>query len=41
MTDELVATVYNGDRLRIYPRTEALKRELEWLRSQLPDGEIG
>ncbi len=41
VTDELVATVYNGDRLRIYPRTEALKRELEWLRSQLPDGEIG
>ena len=41
VTEELVATVYTGDRDRIYPRTEALERELDWLRGQLPDGEIG
>ena len=39
-TEELVATVYAGDRVRIYPRGERLKRELEWLRERLPDGEI-
>ena len=39
-TEELVATVYAGDRVRIYPRTEHLRRELEWLRGRLPDGEI-
>ena len=39
-TEELVATAYVGDRVRIYPRTEPLKRELEWLRARLPDGEI-
>lgn len=41
VTEELVATVYTGDRDRVYPRTEALERELDWLRGQLPDGEIG
>jgi len=41
VTEELVATVYVGDRVRIYPRTESLEREIEWLRSQLPDGELG
>ena len=41
VTEELVATVYTGDRDRIYPRTEALERELDWLRGQLPDGEVG
>ena len=40
-TEELIATTYAGDRVRIYPRTERLKRELEWLRTRLPDGEIG
>ena len=40
VTEELVATVYTGDRVRIYPRTEALERELQWLRTELPDGEI-
>ena len=40
VTEELVATVYTGDRVRIYPRTEALQQELEWLRNELPDGEI-
>ena len=40
VTEELVATVYTGNRVRIYPRTEALERELGWLRNELPDGEI-
>ena len=39
-TEELVATVYTGDRVRIYPRTEALEGELRWLRNELPDGEL-
>ena len=41
VTEELVATIYVGDRVRIYPRTESLARDLEWLRNELPDGEIG
>ena len=41
VTEELVGTTYTGDRTRIYPRTEALRRELDWLRNELPDGEIG
>ena len=40
VTEQLVATVYTGDRDRIYPRTESLRRELQWLRDRLPDGEI-
>ncbi len=40
-TEELVATLYVGDRVRIYPRTDALAEELEWLRERLPDGEFG
>ena len=40
-TEELVATLYVGDRVRIYPRTDTLAQELEWLREQLPDGEFG
>ena len=41
VTEELVGTTYTGDRTRIYPRTEELQRELDWLRGELPDGEIG
>jgi len=40
-TDELVATVYVGDRQRIYPRTEAFANELAWVRERLPEGELG
>jgi len=40
VTEELVGTVYVGDRQRIYPRTDGLKKELEFLRSNLPDGEL-
>lgn len=40
-TEELVATLYVGDRVRIYPRAEYLEQELAWLRERLPDGEFG
>lgn len=39
-TEELVGTVYVGDRERVYPRTERLAEALEFLRAELPDGEI-
>ena len=41
VTEELIATAYVGDRVRIYPRTTELADELAWLRERLPDGEIG
>lgn len=40
-TEEVVATVYTGDRDRIYPRDAEFKRILEDLRADLPNGEIG
>ncbi len=40
-TDELIATVYLGDRVRIYPKEEKFKHDLEVLRSKLPEGELG
>ncbi|MCY3838985.1 MAG: S9 family peptidase, partial [Gammaproteobacteria bacterium] len=40
-TEELVATVYIGDRVRIYPRTQEFRDEIAWLRAELPDGELG
>ena len=39
-TDELIATYYVGDRLRIYPKDDAFASILETLKSKLPDGEI-
>lgn len=39
-TNELLATFYRGDRLRIYPKTEETKNDLDFLRKELPDGEI-
>ena len=41
VTEELIGTVYVGDRQRIYPRADGIKKELEFLRANLPDGEIG
>lgn len=38
--DELIATVYTGDRQRIYPQTEAFAADLAQLRSQLPEGRL-
>jgi len=39
-TGELLATVYQGDRLRIYPRQERFARDWERLVKLLPPGEI-
>jgi dipeptidyl aminopeptidase/acylaminoacyl peptidase len=39
-TEELIGTVYVGDRVRIYPRTQELARDIEFLRDELPDGEL-
>ncbi|MCG8424337.1 MAG: alpha/beta fold hydrolase [Proteobacteria bacterium] len=39
-TDELLATVYIGDRLRIYPKSEQTRRDLELLRGKFPDGDL-
>jgi dipeptidyl aminopeptidase/acylaminoacyl peptidase len=39
-TEELVATYYVGDRLRIYPLTDQIKHDLELLGNELPEGEI-
>lgn len=40
-SDELLATVYLGDRPRIYPQTDRVATALDFLREQLPQGEIG
>lgn len=39
-TDELIATAYIGDRLRIYPKTKEFARDLAFLKQNLPDGEL-
>jgi dipeptidyl aminopeptidase/acylaminoacyl peptidase len=41
VTDELLATVYVGDRVRVYPKTPAFTRDLDVLRKKLPEGELG
>jgi dipeptidyl aminopeptidase/acylaminoacyl peptidase len=40
-TNELQATVYVGDRVRIYPKNDDFAADLAFLREQLPEGEIG
>ncbi|HSM18262.1 MAG TPA: S9 family peptidase [Gemmatimonadales bacterium] len=40
VTDELVATMYVGDRMRIYPKNARVERDLEVLRKKLPEGEL-
>ncbi|KPK07477.1 MAG: peptidase S9, partial [Gemmatimonas sp. SG8_28] len=40
VTDELVATVYVGDRVRIYPKTDEVAHDLAVLREKLPEGEL-
>ena len=40
-TRELQATVYIGDRPRIYPQTDEFAETLEFLRDNLPEGQIG
>ena len=39
-TEKLMATVYTGDRQRIYPKTRKMERMLSFLRDELPDGEL-
>jgi dipeptidyl aminopeptidase/acylaminoacyl peptidase len=41
VTDELVATVYTGDRQRIYPQTDEFARELATVQRILPEGNLG
>lgn len=40
VTDELVATIYTGDKKRIYWKSEAEKKDYEYLQSQFPKSEI-
>ncbi len=39
-TDELLATAYVGDRVRVYPKNDQFAADLAFLREQLPEGEI-
>ena len=39
-SEELIATYYVGDRLRIYPKDEQFKQDMQRFRKQLPDGEV-
>ena len=40
-TDELIATSYVGDRVRVYPKTAEATAIWQGMRKVLPDGEIG
>ena len=40
-TYELIGTVYDGDRQRIYARTPEFERDLKLIREKLPPGNIG
>lgn len=39
-TDELIATSYVGDRIRIYPQNDKIAADLAFLKQQLPDVDI-
>jgi len=39
-TDELIATVYVGDRVRIYPKDKQIEKDLQFLKEELPEGEL-
>jgi len=41
VTDELMLTFYTGDRTRIYPKNDEIAADLDFLRANLPDGELG
>ena len=41
LTDELIATVYVGDRVRVYPKDDQTKKDLALFRKNFPDGEPG
>lgn len=40
ITNEILATTYEGDRLRIYPKNKEIEKDLNVLREKLPEGEI-
>lgn len=40
VTDEIEITYYNGDRLRLYPKNDAVAADLDFLRSELPEGDV-
>ena len=39
-TDKLMATIYVGDRQRVYPKSDKAEKMLSFLREELPDGEL-
>lgn len=39
-TDELIATAYVGDRVRIYPQTDKFAADLAFLRQQFPEDDL-
>ncbi|MCF7884853.1 MAG: S9 family peptidase [Candidatus Marinimicrobia bacterium] len=39
-TEELIATMYVGNRKRIYPKNEEFKDDVNFLKKKLPDGEL-
>ncbi len=39
-TDEILATYYVGDRVRIYPKDDEFASDFEYLRENLPEGDI-
>lgn len=39
-SEELVATFYVGDRIRVYPKDDQVAADLERLRAALPDGDV-
>ena len=39
-THELMATVYIGDRARVYPRTDRAREDLKRMKKKLPDGDF-
>ncbi len=39
-TDELIASAYVGDRVRIYPKEKQIEMDLEFLKKELPEGEL-
>ncbi len=40
LTNEILATIYVGDRLRLYPKQEKFAEDYKRLVSQLPDGDV-
>lgn len=40
-TDEMLATYYVGDRVRVYPKTDDTQKLWDSIKASLPDGEIG